>query len=135
MTVTCRIFGGVTREAGDGVALTLESLDRGTLAQDRGAGPGPRRREVEGEEVRALLDVIGAGIGGMIPRSEASFLPDSHLASVRIEIGDRQAEWFALTDATDRLVQGKPVPRETEEAISRIRRLADAMRGERGEST
>jgi hypothetical protein len=79
--------------------------------------PQEASREFSSVEIQALLKHIEQGIDGLVPSSEAQFLPDSVLGSITLEIDGEQATFYFLIDEDDRINQNKPIAPAIVEAI------------------
>jgi hypothetical protein len=129
--VRVRVAGGMPEE--QHVDRTIEVDSSGaaaaTAAADDAAGPAEERGDVPEEDLSALMRELSEGAEGLVPRSQARFLPDSLVGSVVLEVDGDTTELFYLADEQDRITQNKPIPPAAASALDQLQRLGDRLVG------
>ena len=74
-------------------------------------------------ELNDLLRDVGEGLGELIPRSEARFVPDSVVGQVSVRVDGQESSFFFLPDAEQARQQGKPLPAMAARAVGALERL------------
>ena len=74
-----------------------------------------------------MFRLIGSGLDGLFPRSQARFIPDSVVGSITIEVGEEKETLYFLADEEDRVAQDKPIDPQMTEAIKRIRLISQQL--------
>ena len=104
LSIVYRVFGGShgadvdeTIALGASGAVRVRVLDKLGRKQE-----GDARDELGKETVVELVRLIDRGVEGLIPRSEAQFLPDSLVGSVQIGLGDRTETYYFHADEAQR---------------------------------
>lgn len=122
--VTYRIAGGMPsqrveeefRLSGSGKSKVVSRDILRSIPTQEGSG------ELDQNETRELLRKIGSGLDGLVPRSEAHFLPDSVVGSIIIEVDGEAETLYFLAEEGERLAQTKPISPLMTEAIQQIRK-------------
>ena len=78
-------------------------------------------------ELKALLHDLGEGLGELIPRSEARFVPDSLVGHVSVRVDGQEASFFFLADAEQARQHGKALPEMAARAVGMLERLRKRM--------
>jgi hypothetical protein len=127
--VVYRVAGGMPHErieeefrlSGGGKANTMvRDVLRSIPAQEASG-------ELDQAETRDLLQQIESGLGSLVPRSEARFLPDSVVGSITIEVDGEQETLFFLVDEEERLAQEKAIAPQMTGAIRRISQISQRL--------
>jgi hypothetical protein len=124
--VTYRVSGGMPSERVE-EEFTLSSDGKATVATRDvldTAMPQEASSELQTSEVRELLQQIGEGFEGLVTRSEASFLPDSLVGTITIEVDGEGVTLYFLADEEERQVQSKPITPQMSQAVQRIRTMS-----------
>lgn len=110
VTIVYRVRGGSHEERVDEtVALGARGAVRVRVADGLGRrAQGDVRDELGQDAVVDLARLIERGVDGLIPRSEARFLPDSLVGSIQIGVGDRSETYFFHADEGQREHAGAP---------------------------
>lgn len=91
----------------------------------------PRTQEahtkLSSDETREILHQIETGIGSLVPRSEARFLPDSVVGSITIDVEGEEETFYFLVDEEQREAQEKPISSEMTMAIQRMSRISQQL--------
>jgi hypothetical protein len=133
--VSMKLIGGMPGEQHLNRSVVIDE-DRQALVRSSGDGapePAEARAQVEDETVEDLLRKLAEGVDGLVPRSQARFLPDSLVGSITVEVDGETTELFYLADEEDRITQDKPIPPATVEALDGLRQLSDQMLDDSGE--
>jgi hypothetical protein len=79
------------------------------------------------DEYQELFLRISAGLGSLVPRSDAAFLPDSMTGSITIELEGEEETLYFLADEQDRLTQDKPIAPDVVEAIKGLEGISQRL--------
>ena len=74
-------------------------------------------------QMKELLVQIGDGAAGLIPRSEAAFIPDSVVGQVTVRIDGQEASFFFLPDQGQAEQHGKVLSAGAAAAVDSLARL------------
>jgi hypothetical protein len=74
-------------------------------------------------ELTILLREIGEGVGELIPRSEARFVPDSIVGQVSLKVEGQEASFFFLPDQEQAKQQGKVLSSRAARSVNALDRL------------
>ena len=127
--ITYRVSGGMPSERYDEEveprASRQVNLSRrdvlGTAMPEEAAG------ELEQSEMDELLQQIGAGLDSLATRDEASFLPDSLIGTITIEVDGEEETFYFLADEEDRVAQDQPIAPEISQATKRINAMSQGL--------
>lgn len=75
-----------------------------------------------------LFQLFSRGLDSLRLRSEAGFLPDSEVGSVRILMGGREETRYFLVNPIDRAIQRRPIAAEIEEALELLRSVPERFK-------
>ena len=127
--VVSRVTGGMPGEGQieDELILSGERQVRSRSAST-GAAPRDDASELSEADARSLFELIGSGVDSLVPRSQASFIPDSVVGSITIEVDGEQATYFYLVDEEQREAQGHPLSPEMADALRRLDEIAGQTR-------
>lgn len=75
------------------------------------------------EEAETAFREVADVLDDLVLRSEARFLPDSAVGSIKVEVEDEQVDLFFLADEDDREQQDVPLSPEALDAIEDLTRL------------
>jgi hypothetical protein len=133
--ISMQLIGGIPGERQLNRSLVIDEDRRASArsAGDRAQEPAEARAQVEDEIVEELLRKLAEGIDGLVPRSQARFLPDSLVGSITLQVDGETTELFYLADEEDRITQNKPIPPAAAEALDGLRRLGDQLLDRSGE--
>lgn len=125
VSITYRASGGMPGEAH--VREQMSIMD-GARAEARheatGTPPAEAAADVDTRQIGELFQKLAHGMGELVPREQARFVPDSLVGSVTIEIGGKSTTLFYLADAEERRDQNKPLSPDTLKALERMARLS-----------
>jgi hypothetical protein len=104
LVIEYRIQGGSHDETVDeAIALNANGAVRVVVSDKLGRKPaGDVIADLGREAVVDLGRLIERGIEGLIPRSEARFLPDSLVGSIQVGFGDRTETFYFYADEDQR---------------------------------
>jgi hypothetical protein len=98
---------------------------------DRPTGPPVEvEASVAAETTASVLQQVAEVADELVPRSEARFLPDSAVGSIRLEVGDRMVDLFFLVDEEDRQAQDVPLSARAVEVIEHLTELQHRVLGD-----
>ncbi len=100
-------------------------------------GPDGPPEEVDAglqpEELQALYETVVEAADQLVPRSQARFLPDSAVGSLRIEVEGQQADLFFLSDEGQRAQQNLRLSPEAVRSLNRLSEIQQQLLGRRTE--
>jgi hypothetical protein len=105
------------------------------IAAERAEGPPDEAdATLQPEELQALYETVVEAAEQLVPRSEARFLPDSAVGSVRLEVEGRQADLFFLADEGQREQQNVPLTADVARSLERLSQTQEDLlrRGSHG---
>lgn len=127
--VVYRVSGGMPHErverqfelTGEGEAtVTVEDALAGIPRQEASGDLDP-------SETGALLDQLGMGLDGLVPRGQARFLPDSVVGTITIEVDGEVATLYFLPDEDARQAQDKDIAPAMSTAIQQIEEISKRL--------
>lgn len=127
VTVSLRLSGGAPSQRLE-QEFSLSGGGREKVVASDALRAMPARaasQDLGNRETRELFQQIASGLEGLVPRAEASFLPDSVVGWITIEVDGEQEELFFLADEEDQAVQEKPVASQMNAAVRQIRRMTE----------
>ena len=122
--VTYHVTGGSPAE--EQVDEEVQVSGRGQVTARVGTPAATMRESSESmpmPQVIELLRQIGEGADGLIPRSEAAFIPDSVVGQVSVTIDGQEASLFFLADQGQAEQQGKVLSPRAAAAVDSLARL------------
>lgn len=122
--VIYRISGGMPDEAVEQEFVVSGSGSTNLTGRSALGSISPQTFEINQGENREIFGLVRSGIDRLPTRSEASFLPDSSVATITVEVNGEEKTFYFLADEADRLVQNKPIPSEISEAIRRLTEIS-----------
>lgn len=127
LQVTYRVSGGApSKWREEEVRLTGSGRQSARVDDDlQPAAAAKARGKLGKDETLGLMRQIVAGLDGLIPRSEARFVPDSVIGSVSIELGGEQADFFFLADEDERLAAKQALAPELTTLIRTMKKVSD----------
>jgi hypothetical protein len=133
--VSMQLIGGMPGEQHLNRSVVIDEDRQASVRSsgDEAPEPAEARAQVEDETVDDVLRNLAEGVDGLVPRSQARFLPDSLVGSISVEVDGETTELFYLADEEDRITQNKPIPPAAAEALDALRRLSDQMLDDSGE--
>jgi hypothetical protein len=133
--VSMQLIGGMPGERHLNRSVVIDEDRQASVRSSGDDAPEPAeaRARVEDETLDEVLHKLAEGVDGLVPRSQASFLPDSLVGSITVEVDGETTELFYLADEEDRITQNKPIPPAAAEALDSVRRLSDQMLDGSGE--
>lgn len=140
--IVYRVSGGMPHESHEPAeeALVEEELEEFRLSGGGTADVVLRRStpeeiptrvlstELDRAESQELFRRIKSGLNGLVPRSEARFLPDSLIGSITVEVGGEAETFYFLADEEERISQDKPVAPEIIEAVRSFEEISRRSR-------
>ena len=75
------------------------------------------------QEMKDLLEQLGEGAIELIPRSEASFIPDSVVGRVTLKVDGQEASFFFLADEEQAKQHGKALSAKAARSVEGLSRL------------
>jgi hypothetical protein len=132
VSVVYRVTGGMPAERHVEEELRISGARR-AKARAREVAHETEQPPAEGEirldqaEIEKLFGELSEGVDGLVPRSEAAFLPDSLVGSVTIDVGGEEATLYFLADEDARAAQDEPMPRKTAAAVRDLDRLSERL--------
>jgi hypothetical protein len=124
--ISLHLMGGMPGERHLDQRLVIDGNRR---ARVRTSGDGPLETreasaEVSEDTVQELLAKVSDGLDGLVPRSEAGFLPDSLVGSIRVDVDGESTELFYLASEQDRIRQDKPISPAAQDVLDDLARLS-----------
>jgi hypothetical protein len=129
LSIVYRIRGGSPGESVDEtVALNGSGAVRVVVRDSLGGAPEGDVRDELGEKAVVELSVLlERGVEGLIPQSDARFLPDSLVGSIQVGLGDRSETYYFHADEGQRDQANAPaLSQETTELLSRFDEIASS---------
>jgi hypothetical protein len=122
--ITYRLTGGAPGEQIEDAELRV-SGSGAIQARQRSVSSAVQESsgQVTETELKALLHDLGEGLGELIPRSEARFVPDSLVGHISVRVDGQEASFFFLPDAEQARQQGKALPEMAARAVGVLDRL------------
>jgi hypothetical protein len=97
---------------------------------------GAAREEASGAvaqaEFTSVLQLIERDVDRLIPRSEASFLPDSTVGSITVGVGDAKTTYYFLVDEEAQQAQTRAVTPEPPSAVGTLDGMLRRLMREKG---
>jgi hypothetical protein len=125
VSITYRASGGMPGEAHVREQMTIMDGARAEARREAtGTPPAEAAADVDVRQIEELFQKLARGVGELVPREQAQFVPDSLVGSVTIEIGGQSTTLFYLADAEERRDQNKPLSPEALEALEGMARLS-----------
>ena len=122
--VSYRVTGGAP---GDGVLdEELRFSGAGTVHARRRTATAAIQESSEQlaePEMKNLLLEISEGVGALIPRSEARFVPDTIVGQVSVRVDGQEASFFFLPDTEQAKQHGKTMPATAARSVDALERL------------
>ena len=122
--VTYRVTGGSPAE--QRVAEEVHLSGPG-LVQARGMQDSQVMQEsslnIAVPELRDMLVEISEGVGELIPRSEARFIPDSIVGQISVKVGGQEASFFFLADEEQAKQHDKVLSPKAARSVETLQRL------------
>ncbi len=129
-----RIAGGMPGEGRIDEEFYISGRNQARFrARTTGAPAEDTTSELSDAEVQRLFQQISTGVSGLVPRSQAQFVPDSVVGSITIEVDGEQATFFYLVEEEEREAQGQPMAPEMSEALDNLSTLSKALREKKEE--
>lgn len=91
------------------------------------AGTQENSAQLAPPEMQALVQVVSDGVGDLIPRSEARFIPDTIVGQVLLRVDGKEASFFFLPDTEQAKQHGKPMSVKGAHSIDALDRLHKRM--------
>ena len=122
--ITYRVTGGAPGEQIDDAELRISGSGAVT-ARQRSADAAVQQSsdQLVEAELSALLRDLGEGLGELIPRSEARFVPDTVVGHVSVTVDGQEASFFFLPDPEQARQHGKALPAMAARAVGTLERL------------
>ncbi|MDP8931614.1 MAG: hypothetical protein M3O70_24350 [Actinomycetota bacterium] len=114
--------------------LRVAGTRRVQIADRRPEGP-PEEADaaLRPEELQALYETVVEAADELVPRSQARFLPDSAVGSLRIEVEGQQADLFFLSDERQRAQQSVPLSPKAARSLERLSQTQQRLLRGRGQ--
>ena len=124
IAVTYRVTGGAPGEQPVDEELRLAGSGPVT-ARLRTAAAAVREssENLATREMQELLLQIGEGVGELIPRSQARFVPDSIVGQLSVQIDGQEAVFFFLADEEQAKQYGQVLSPKAARSVSSLMRL------------
>ena len=127
-----RITGGTPGEGRIDEEFFISGKTEATVRiSEAGAPPEEASSKLKENDVRLLFEKVSKGVDSLVPREKASFIPDSDVGSITIEVDGEQATFFYLMDEDEREAQQKPVSRKMTEALKKFSVLSKRLQKKR----
>jgi hypothetical protein len=123
--ITLKISGGMPHERVE-EQVRLSGSNRASV-MDLSALKAETTVELDRVENQELFQKVRAGLDGLVPRSEARFLPDSLIGSITITVNGEEEILYFLADERERISQNKPIVPGMVEAISQLQRIQQRL--------
>lgn len=129
--VSVRLAGGMPSERHLDRTVTLSASGEALVSatDNDAAGPAGNSRKLSEEDAAEFMRSLSEDPQGLVPRSQARFLPDSLVGSLLVEVEGETVELFYLADEQDRVTQGKQISPTAAEGLARLRDVADRLIG------
>ena len=128
VSITYRASGGMPGEVHVHEQMTIMDGARAEARREAtGTPPAEAAADVDARQIEELFQKLARGVGELVPREQARFVPDSLVGSVTIEIGGQSTTLFYLADAEERRDQNKPLSPDTLEALEGMARLSRGL--------
>jgi hypothetical protein len=88
---------------------------------------------LDAEEARSMYRETASALEGMVPRSEARFIPDSTVGMVTIGVGEEEETLYFLADEEQSFGQEERIARGAPRAAGAMREIARRLRQRGGE--
>lgn len=127
--VSVRVAGGMPSERHLDRTVTLSAAGEAAVSATDGDAAGRARNssQLSDEDVAEFMRSLSEDPQGLVPRSQASFLPDSLVGSLLVEVEGESVELFYLADEQDRVTQGKPISPTAAQGLARLQDVADRL--------
>lgn len=129
--VSVHVAGGMPSERRLDRTVTLSASGEAlvTATDNDTAGRVRNSSKLSDEDAADFMRSLSEDAQGLVPRSQASFLPDSLVGSLLVEVEGESVELFYLADEQDRVTQGKPISPAAARGLARLRDVADQSIG------
>ena len=128
--VVYRVSGGEPGERID-EEISLSGADSASLrARDelRPSAAAEVAERLDAEEARSMYQETASALEGMVPRSEARFVPDSTVGMVTIGVGGEEETLYFLADEGQSYGQQERIARGAPRAAGAMREIARRLR-------
>ncbi|MFI1700692.1 hypothetical protein ACH419_32655 [Streptomyces bobili] len=122
-----RVAGGMPGEYRVSEVVTVSGTGLARARSNDARASEESTTSLDGAQTRDLFRKLGEGAGDLVPRSQASFVPDSLVGAVTIKVDEHEATLFYLADQDERETQQQLLPPETVEAVSEFSRLTQRL--------
>jgi len=125
VTVLFRLIGGSGDQAVDESIVLSSAGSAHIRVRDnlKRKPEGEGSAEVGREEALDFLRVMLGGVGGMVPASEARFVPDSLVGEVTFAVGNEKQTYYFAADEEDLQHRGQPLKPEVRKVLERARQF------------
>jgi hypothetical protein len=127
--VQFRLVGGMPHERID-ETVRVTGTGAVTVSLEDKVASKPRRKfstRLSRSQTREIFREIGAGLGSLIPRSEARFPVDSVVGSITIAVNREEETLYFIPDPTGHVAPGKRVAAEIVTAVDRFKGIAQRV--------
>jgi len=127
--VQFRLVGGMPHERIDESVRVTGTGSVTVLLEDKVASK-PRRKfstRLSPSQTREIFREIDAGLGSLIPRSEARFPVDTVVGSITIAVNGEEETLYFFPDPTGHVAQDKGVATEIVTAVDRFKGITQRL--------
>jgi|WetSurMetagenome_2_1015567.scaffolds.fasta_scaffold385171_2 hypothetical protein len=131
VTITYRVAGGMPADNRIDEQLNVSGT-RATARVVQGAAREDASGAVAQAEFASVLQLIERDVDRLIPRSEASFLPDSTVGSITVGVGDAKTTYYFLVDEEAQQAQARAATPEPPSAVGTLDGMLRRLMREKG---